>query len=66
MLWTIRALLASGILFVAAPLTGIADDKEEMVDNPMYTAWAKHKPGANSTRRRPTATTETRSRTKRS
>jgi len=47
---TIRALLASGILVVSLPLAAIAGDKEdEMVDNPMYTAWADFKPGATAT-----------------
>ena len=45
---TIRALLASGIL-LSLPLPAAAGDKEEMVDNPMYTAWANFKPGATST-----------------
>ena len=50
MLRTIRALLASGILVVFLPLPATAGEKDdEMVDNPMYTAWAKFKPGATST-----------------
>ena len=50
MLRTIQALLASGILVVSLPLPAIAGDKDdEMVDNPMYTAWAKFKPGATAT-----------------
>jgi hypothetical protein len=46
---TIRALLASGILVASLPLAGTAGDKDEMVDNPMYTAWAHFKPGATAT-----------------
>jgi hypothetical protein len=50
MLRTIRALLASGILIVSVPLPATAGDKgDEMVDNPMYTAWANFKPGAKTT-----------------
>jgi len=50
MLRTNRALLASGILIVSFLLPAIADEKDdEMVDNPMYTAWASFKPGATST-----------------
>jgi len=50
MLRTIRALLASGILVMSLPLLATAGDKDdEMVDNPMYTAWANFKPGAKST-----------------
>jgi hypothetical protein len=45
---TIRALLAIGILVVFLPLPATGGD-EEMVDNPMYTAWAKFKPGATVT-----------------
>ena len=48
MLRTIRALLAIGIL-MSLPLPATAAEKEEMVDNPMYTAWANFKPGATST-----------------
>jgi hypothetical protein len=50
MLRTIWALLASGILVVSLPLPATAEGKDdEMVDNPMYTAWAKFKPGATAT-----------------
>jgi hypothetical protein len=50
MLRTIRALLAIGILFVLLPvLATAADEKDEMVDNPMYTGWASFKPGATAT-----------------
>src|SRR5919202_4187880 len=50
MLRTIRALLASGSLFVLLPLPGAAEgDKDALVENPMYTAWAGHKPGATAT-----------------
>jgi hypothetical protein len=50
MLRTIQALLASGILVVSLPLPATAVDKDdEMVDNPMYTAWANFKPGATAT-----------------
>jgi hypothetical protein len=50
MLQTIRALLASGILVMSLPLPVIAGNKDdEMVDNPMYTAWANFKPGATAT-----------------
>jgi hypothetical protein len=45
-----RALLASGILVVSLPLPATAGDKDdEMVDNPMYSAWANFKPGATAT-----------------
>jgi hypothetical protein len=50
MLRTIRALLASGILVVFLPLPATTGEKDdEMVANPMYTAWARFKPGAAST-----------------
>ena len=50
MLRTIWALLASGLLVVSLPLPATAGEKDDdMVDNPMYTAWAKFKPGATST-----------------
>jgi hypothetical protein len=50
MLRIMRAVLALGILFVAVPLLATAGgDKDKMVDNPMYDAWAKHKPGATAT-----------------
>ena len=50
MLRTMWALLASGILVVSLPVPAGAGDKDdEMVDNPMYTAWASFKPGATST-----------------
>jgi len=49
MLRTIRALLASGFLVVTLPLAATGGDKDEMVDNPMYTAWANFKPGATAT-----------------
>jgi len=50
MLRTIRALLTSGFLVVSLPLAATAGDKDdEMVDNPMYSAWANFKPGATST-----------------
>lgn len=50
MLWTIRTLLVAGGLFALLPLAAVtADDKDEMVDNPMYTAWAGFKPGATAT-----------------
>jgi len=47
---TNRALLASAILLSFPLATILAQkDKEEMVDNPMYGAWAKFKPGATVT-----------------
>jgi hypothetical protein len=50
MLRTIRALLATGSLFVLLPLLGAAaGDKDEMVDNPWFAAWAGFKPGATAT-----------------
>jgi hypothetical protein len=50
MLRTIRALLATGILLALLPLLATASgDKDEMLDNPMYTAWAGFKPGATAT-----------------
>jgi hypothetical protein len=50
MLRTIRALLAIGIFFVLLPVPApAAADKDEMVDNPMYTGWASFKPGATAT-----------------
>ena len=48
MLRTIRALLATGSLFVLLPLLGAAEG-DEMVENPMYAAWAGFKPGAAAT-----------------
>jgi hypothetical protein len=48
MLWTLRALLATGSLFVCLPLLGAAEG-DEMVENPMYAAWAGFKPGAAAT-----------------
>src|SRR5262249_47943686 len=50
MLQTIRALLATGCLLVLLPPLGAAEgDKDEMVDNPMYTGWAGFEPGAPAT-----------------
>jgi hypothetical protein len=50
MLRSIRALLAIVSLFVLLPPLGAAEgDKDEMVDNPMYAAWAGFKPGATAT-----------------
>jgi hypothetical protein len=50
MLRTIWALLATGSLFMLLPFVGAAEaDKDEMVDNPLYGAWAGHKPGATAT-----------------
>jgi hypothetical protein len=50
MLRKFLALLALGSLFGLLPLSEAADgDKDEMVDNPMYVAWAGFKPGATST-----------------
>jgi hypothetical protein len=49
MLRTIKALLATGVLVVALPLLASAGDKDEMMDNPWYAAWANHKPGATAT-----------------
>ena len=47
---TFRALLATGALFVLLPLLATAGaDQDEMVDNPMYAAWAGFKPGATAT-----------------
>ncbi len=46
MLRTIRALLASGMLLVSLAVLVTAGDKDEMMDNPLYTGWAKHLPGA--------------------
>jgi hypothetical protein len=46
---TIRALVAGAILVVSIPLAAIAGDRDDMVDNPMYVAWAKFKPGATAT-----------------
>src|SRR5262245_52287429 len=47
---TIRTLLASALLVMCLPLAMTAADKDdEMVDNPMYTAWASFKPGATAT-----------------
>jgi len=45
---TIRALLACAVLVVSLPLAAISAD-DEMVDNPMYNAWASFKPGATAT-----------------
>jgi hypothetical protein len=49
MLRTVKALLAAGMLVAALPLLASAGDKDEMVDNPMYAAWANHKVGATAT-----------------
>jgi hypothetical protein len=50
MLRTTLTLLAIGILFVSVPLLATAeDDKDKLVDNPMYGTWAHHKPGATAT-----------------
>jgi hypothetical protein len=50
MLRTIRALLVSGLLVASLPLAVTAGGKDDgMVDNPMYAAWAKFKPGATAT-----------------
>jgi hypothetical protein len=50
MLRTMRTLLAIGILFVSFTLVATAGgDKDEMMDNPLYGAWANHKPGATAT-----------------
>ena len=47
---TFRALLATGALLVLLPLPATAGaDQDEMVDNPMYAAWAGFKPGATAT-----------------
>jgi hypothetical protein len=46
MLRTVKAFLATGMLVVSLPLLAGAGGKDEMVDNPMYAAWAGHKPGA--------------------
>ena len=47
---TFRALLATGALFVLLPpLATAGADQDEMVDNPMYAAWAGFKPGATAT-----------------
>jgi len=45
-----RSLLAIGILFAQIPLlAAAADEKDQPADNPMYGAWASHKPGASAT-----------------
>jgi len=49
MLRTIRILLATGLLAVALPLLAVAGGKDEMVANPMYTAWSGFKAGATTT-----------------
>jgi hypothetical protein len=49
MLRIVKALLAFGILVGLLPTLATAGGGEEMVDNPMYTAWANHKVGATST-----------------
>lgn len=50
MLRKVCALLSIGILVVVLPFAASAeDDKDEMVTNPMYTAWASFKPGASAT-----------------
>jgi hypothetical protein len=47
MIW---ALLATGAFFVLLPSLRAADgDKDEMVENPAYIAWASFKPGASAT-----------------
>ena len=49
MLRTMRVLLAIGLLGVSVPLLVADDDKDKLVDNPMYGGWANHKPGARAT-----------------
>jgi hypothetical protein len=49
MLWTIRALLVIGLLCGLVPVLAAGDDKDKLVDNPQYAAWAKHQPGATAT-----------------
>jgi hypothetical protein len=50
MLRTIRALVATGLLFVSLPLMATAGgNKDELVDNPKYAGWAGFKPGATAT-----------------
>jgi hypothetical protein len=46
----ICTLLATGVLLALPSLPATAaDDQDEMVANPLYTAWANHKPGATAT-----------------
>lgn len=50
MLRTMRAVLAIALFFSLLPVLAIsAEDNEPMVDNPVYAAWASHKPGATCT-----------------
>ncbi len=46
MLWTLRGLLALGLLSFALPLMAAEGDKDEMVANPKYKFWAGFKAGA--------------------
>jgi hypothetical protein len=50
MMRSTRILLATAFLLMSltVPVTA-ADDKDEMVDNPMYAGWAGFKPGATAT-----------------
>jgi hypothetical protein len=49
MLRTMRVLLATSLLCVSLPLPATAGEKDEVVDNPSYAAWAGFKPGATAT-----------------
>ncbi len=49
MLRTMRTLLLIATILGAMPLLAADDDKDKMVDNPVYRAWATHKPGASAT-----------------
>src|SRR5262249_44219505 len=49
MLRTMQALLATGALALLFPPVTAGGEKDEMVDNPMYAAWAGFKPGATAT-----------------
>jgi hypothetical protein len=45
----LRILLAAGFLFVSLPGLTAGEDKDELVDNPIYAAWKDFKPGSTST-----------------
>jgi hypothetical protein len=50
MVRTLLTLLALGTLFLSVPFLAAAeDDKDKLIDNPIYGAWSNHKPGAAAT-----------------
>ena len=49
MMRTMRTVLVIVTLLVSMPLLAADDDKDKLVDNPIYGGWAGHKPGATAT-----------------